>query len=174
MSLQKLETIITEIEAMLNDRLLTYVSSDISDPEPLTPAHLIYGRRNQSVPLTLNDLDEPNDPTYLSNVDMRRVDNHSQLIQRFWSRWRKEYVALREFHKINGTNKQSIKKGDTVVVHNDTPRLNWKFTVIEELVKGNDGLIHSVKLYPLEVADNVNVIIQDNHTVWESEKNISQ
>ena len=48
-SLQELETV-TEIEAMLNDRPPTYVSYDISDPEPLTPAH---GRRIQSVPHTL-------------------------------------------------------------------------------------------------------------------------
>ena len=55
--------------------------------------------------------------------------------------------------------------------------------MIEELVKDNDGLIRSaliktanygttrpiVKLYPLEVADNVNDIIQDTHTVRESE-----
>ena len=116
MSLQQLEMIITEIEARLNDRPLTYVSSDISDPEPLTPAHLTYGRRIQSVPHTLDDLDELNDSTYLRNVDTTRVvDNHSQLIQRFWLRWRKEYfTALGEFHKINGTNKHSIKKGDVM------------------------------------------------------------
>ena len=40
-----LQTIIVEVEAMLNDHPLTYISSDISDPEPLTPAHLLYGRR---------------------------------------------------------------------------------------------------------------------------------
>ena len=70
MSLQKLEAIIIEIEAMLNDRPLTYVSSDISDPEPLTPAHLIYGRI-QSVPHTLDDPDEVNDPTYLNEQDIK-------------------------------------------------------------------------------------------------------
>ena len=124
-SQQKLETIITEIEAMLNDKSLTYVFSDISDPEPLTPTHLIYGRI-QSDLHTLDDLDELNDPTYLSNVDIRRVvDKNSQLIQRFGSRWRKAYLtALREFYKINGANKQSIKKGDIVGVHDDTPSLN--------------------------------------------------
>ena len=35
-TLKQLETVITEIEAMLNDRPLTYVSSDFTDPEPLT------------------------------------------------------------------------------------------------------------------------------------------
>ena len=37
-TLQQLKTIVTEIEAMLNDRPLTYVSPDLSNPEPLTPS----------------------------------------------------------------------------------------------------------------------------------------
>ena len=36
---KQLETVITEIEAMLNDRPLTYISSEVTDPEPLTPSH---------------------------------------------------------------------------------------------------------------------------------------
>lgn len=66
----------------------------------LTPVHLIYGRRMHSVPHKLEEPDELADPTYLNDQDMRRVvDKHSQLIQRFWFRWRREYLtALREFH----------------------------------------------------------------------------
>ena len=33
---------VVEIEAVLNDRPLTYVSNDSQDPEPLTPSHLLY------------------------------------------------------------------------------------------------------------------------------------
>ena len=54
-TLPKLETIIVEIEAMLNDRPLTYMSSEIMDPEALTPAHMIYGRRILFVPHALDD-----------------------------------------------------------------------------------------------------------------------
>ena len=38
-----LQTLIVEVEAILNDRPLTYLSSDVTDPQPLTPSHLIYG-----------------------------------------------------------------------------------------------------------------------------------
>ena len=36
-----LQTLIFEVEAVLNDRPLTYLSSDIKDPQPLTPSDLI-------------------------------------------------------------------------------------------------------------------------------------
>lgn len=44
-SLPVLEMMIVEVEAVLNDRPLTYTSSDIDDPQPLTLAHLLYGRK---------------------------------------------------------------------------------------------------------------------------------
>jgi len=40
-----LQTLVVEIEATLNDRPLTHVSCDVTDTEPVTPAHLLYGRR---------------------------------------------------------------------------------------------------------------------------------
>ena len=39
-NLATLQTIVVEVEAILNDCPLTYISNDITDPEPLTPAHL--------------------------------------------------------------------------------------------------------------------------------------
>ena len=64
---------------------LTYVSPDISDPEFLTPAHLIYGRKIVSAVHPVEDPDENADPTYLSDQDMRKVTSkHSKIIQQFW------------------------------------------------------------------------------------------
>ena len=84
-SLQVLETVVVEIESMLNDRPLTYVSTDISDPEPLTLAHLMYGRRIVSAPHPIDDQEEITDPSYLTDKDMRKaVNKHSRLIQQFW------------------------------------------------------------------------------------------
>ena len=40
-TLLTLKIIVTEVEAILNNRPLTYISDDITNPEPLTPAHLL-------------------------------------------------------------------------------------------------------------------------------------
>ncbi|XP_052268500.1 uncharacterized protein LOC127869883 [Dreissena polymorpha] len=44
-TLKELQTIIVEIEAIINDRPLTYVSEDINDTESISPSFLTYGRR---------------------------------------------------------------------------------------------------------------------------------
>jgi len=62
-TLQQLETIVIEIKSKFNDRPLTYVSTDLSDPEPLTPSHLLFGKRIRQVPHPLNDPEELEDPT---------------------------------------------------------------------------------------------------------------
>ena len=41
---------VVEIEAVLNNRPLTYTSSDVDDPQPLTPTHLLYGRKIARLP----------------------------------------------------------------------------------------------------------------------------
>jgi len=54
-TLPVLQTVIVEIEVVLNDRPLTYVSADLRDPESLTPSHLLCGRRITSMPHAMTD-----------------------------------------------------------------------------------------------------------------------
>ena len=49
-TLASLRTTIVEIEAHLNNRPLTYVSSDLDELKPLTPSHLLYGRVIDTLP----------------------------------------------------------------------------------------------------------------------------
>ena len=172
-SLLDLQTIIVEIEAILNDRPLTYVSPDLKDPEPLTPAHLLYGRRIVSLPHPITEEDEISDPDYSSNSEgKRRARTITVLLNNFWRRWRTEYLtSLREFHRATGNNSQTVKKGEIVLVHDDTPRASWKLAVIEDVITGHDGLIRAVnirtssgrtnrpisRLYPLEITSKTDV-----------------
>ena len=68
-------------------------------------------------------------------------------------------------HKATGTNIQTVKVGDVVLMHDDTPRLQWRLVVIEDVIKGLDGFVRAAriqtnsgktnwpvaKLYPLEI-----------------------
>jgi len=61
-SLIMLQTLVVEIEATLNDRPLTQDSCDVTDTEPITLAHLLYGRRITSLPNRQVEDDEVVDP----------------------------------------------------------------------------------------------------------------
>ena len=132
-----LQTIVVEIEAILNDRPLTYMSTDLNDAEPLCPSHLLYGRRIVSLPYPL-DREDPKDPDYLATPIRRMVNRQTQLIQHFHTSWKQEYLtALREFHNVIGTYvPQTIKVVDVVLIHDDSSRASWKMAMIKNLIKG--------------------------------------
>ena len=143
-----MQTLVVAVEAVLNDRPLTYVSTDVNDSEPLTPSHLLCGRRIISLPYMTVEDDEIDDPTYGSANDVHsRAKRQALTLQHFQRRWSDEYLtSLREFHLATGKNEQTIKVSDVVLVHDDTPQVSWKMAVIEELIKGNDGLVRAANI----------------------------
>ena len=150
---------------MLNNRPLTYISSNVSDQEPLTPSHLLYGTLTKLLSYPLDDENASNTGNVHRNLN--KLWEHRRLLtDQFWKRWKQEYLtSLREFHRTTGTNTQKVTVGDIVQIHDDSPRNTWKVAVIDSLVYGKDGLARSavirtrsgltnrpiVKLYPLEI-----------------------
>ena len=59
-SLDELQTAVVEVEAIINSRPLSYVSSDDLE-EPLTPSHLLTGRRVLSLLNHLSYISEPDE-----------------------------------------------------------------------------------------------------------------
>ncbi|XP_074654484.1 uncharacterized protein LOC141908360 [Tubulanus polymorphus] len=176
-----------QTEQAVNNRPISYCSSDVDDPEPLTPSHFLHGRVLTSLPHLFVSYDELTDPT-LGNMPSefeKRSVRIGSLKQHLWKRWAEEYVtALRERHiqfKNRGLTGNTIRKGDVVLVHDDNhnSRLKWKLALVEELVPGNDGLVRTAKikisngrtnrptskLYPLEVraADPSNTCKPDSN-----------
>ncbi|GFQ82076.1 transposable element Tcb2 transposase [Trichonephila clavata] len=49
-------TILAEIENVLNHRPLTYVSDDVSDPEPLTPVNFLLVGHKNDYPFNFSEL----------------------------------------------------------------------------------------------------------------------
>ncbi|KAI4903731.1 hypothetical protein NFI96_005124 [Prochilodus magdalenae] len=54
-----LKTVLIEIEGILDSKPLGYTSSDIADPDPITPNSLLMGRRDVSLPQVWFDRDDP-------------------------------------------------------------------------------------------------------------------
>ena len=171
LTLDELITLVTEVEAVVNDRPLTYVPSTMDEPEPLTPSMMLQGKRNHTLPHQYVDLEEVKDPDHGTTCLQRRQAYLDHLFGQLWTRWKQEYLpALRDYHKNQekgrGNSINNIKVGDVVLVHEDNQkRLKWPLAIVTKVNKGNDGLVRSaeirmkggisnrpiVKLYPLEV-----------------------
>lgn len=141
-NLVTLQTLVVEIETILNNRPLTYVSDDPKDMEPLTPSHLLYGHQIAFLPYNVSP-DELADSDYGDYSQLKkRAKMQALLLDHFSSRWRREYLTLlREFHNSSGDNRQSVQVGDVVLVHDESPRINWRLSIIKDLIVGRDNLV---------------------------------
>ena len=81
---EELNSFIIEVEAILNPRPLTAISSDPNDPPILTPAHFLNGDSSTSLPET--------DWTATPTNQLSRWQHISKLRQHFLNRWHKEYL----------------------------------------------------------------------------------
>lgn len=52
-SREVLTSVLTEIEGILNSKPLSYVSSDVADPDPITPNLMLMGQPDPSLPLAV-------------------------------------------------------------------------------------------------------------------------
>lgn len=175
LSYDELNTLLIEVESVINSRPLTYVEDDQDGVSfTLSPSHLVNGRRVTNTP---NDYHFEIISTNASLT--RRARHHRHLLQQFTVQWRKVYLLnLRERHSQISRNRKgaNIDVGDVVILKNEsTNRMFWKLAKVEQLLPGKDGLVRaavikvsnsdrnprllkrSVKhLYPLEVNFNEN------------------
>lgn len=124
-------TVITQVEAILNSRPITAMSSDPLDYNALTPGHFLIGG-----PLT--SLVEPNlQDKNISHLANWRLVSSCQ--QRFWTRWRQEYLnQLQQRHKWV-VNKNNICLNSLVLIAEDNlPPQKWLMGRIIELHAGSD------------------------------------
>ena len=119
---EELQTVLCEVETILNNRPLTYYHSDNIE-QCSTRNHLLFGR-------TMKLFDpEPTDITYDINFHSKKISN---IINHFWQRWRREYLnMLRENHKITSTNKNhpTLSLNDIVLIEERKPRSTWKMDI---------------------------------------------
>jgi hypothetical protein len=129
LTFEHLNTLVVEIEAILNSRPLTPISSDSNDPPVLTPGHFLIGD-------TLTSLQEWDFKTIPPNrlSSWQRIN---QLKQHFWSRWYREYIT-----ELTKRNKWS--KGTIVIIREDNvPSIHWLLGQVIKVHPGADGIIRT-------------------------------
>lgn len=85
---EMLNTILIKIEGILNSKPLGYVSSDLADPDPVTPNLLLMGRLDPSLLQTL-----------YHDLSQRRWRACQVLADRFWSQFIKNYLPAMQIRK---------------------------------------------------------------------------
>ena len=129
-------TAMTEVEAVLNNRPLTYISTDPQDPRPLTPNNFLnFAARGVGA----------FDAGEQGRVIRKQWRHALQLADYFWSRWLKEYLpSLLGRNRMQQPTK-TIKIGDIVVVCDSTsPRYSWPIGTVTQTYPGKDGVVRVV------------------------------
>ena len=141
-SCDELMTAVTEVETIINSRPLTCISSDNMEM-PLTPSHLLTGRRVLCLPdgILYNDhLDE--DFTLTHDCLIQRMQHLNVVLNQFWTRWKREYLLeLSESHRYKLGHPEATPPavGDIELIRDDKPRGFWKLGRVEEGIIGRDG-----------------------------------
>ena len=135
----ELNTILIEVESVINCRPLTFVYDDNEGVSyALTPSHLLYGRRMAVSPCAGHY------EVVSTNAALtRRSRNHKHVLNQIINSWRKDYLlSLREVRtsKLSGSG-SSVRVGDVVILKDEhIKRAFWKFAKVIELLKGSDGI----------------------------------
>ncbi|KAG7312917.1 hypothetical protein JYU34_001315 [Plutella xylostella] len=138
LTFEEYDTLLCQIESVLNSRPLTPVTDDTST-YVLTPGHFLIGENPSIIPET--DLTEVKVP-YL-----KRWLYLQQKLQLFWKKWSLEYlVSLQNRQKWTGVYK-NIKIGDVVLVKDERlPPAHWMMGLVVDTHTGSDSLIRVVSL----------------------------
>ena len=138
MTYEEFNTILTQIEAIMNSRPLCKLSSDPIAPSALTPAHFL------TLGSTLNYL-PMEDLTSEPLNRLTRFQLIDRTIQEFWKRWRLEYLHTLQARSKWTKSSTPIPVGTVVVLmENNLPPLQWPLGVVEALHPGSDGEIRVV------------------------------
>ncbi|XP_039310346.1 uncharacterized protein LOC120358842 [Solenopsis invicta] len=133
LTFEEFYSLLTQIEAILNSRPLSLMSSHPMDLQPLTPAHFIVGRTLTTVPCP--------DLTDVNQNRLSRYQRIQQMQQNFWKRWSKEFVSELQCRSKWKSNIGALKVGDLVLVKDDNaPPLHWQLGRVSELYPGADSV----------------------------------
>lgn len=134
LNFEDFNTLIIEIEAVVNSRPLWSIPANIDEYEPLTPGHFLIFK-------ALNTLPEPN----VSNIPFNRLNQYQylrRLLTEFWKLWSKEYIQQLQIRKKWVDTEPNLRKNQIVLVAEDNEQPSyWSLGIVITVIPGNDGLV---------------------------------
>ncbi|UYV63904.1 hypothetical protein LAZ67_2005924 [Cordylochernes scorpioides] len=135
---EELYTIICDTESLMNSRPLTYMSEDVEDLSPLTPALFFHDLKEIGVP----DLDSIERASLQKRYRFRQ-----RLREDLRKRFRTEYFGFLRQDTRRRSKTRPIKVGDLVLIGQDNAkRVNWPLARVVEVYPGRDGPVRVAKL----------------------------
>uniref|UniRef100_A0A914LDH4 Integrase catalytic domain-containing protein n=1 Tax=Meloidogyne incognita TaxID=6306 RepID=A0A914LDH4_MELIC len=150
-----IQTILTEIELIINSRPITFDSSNPADPRPLRPIDFFrplgYGNNLPPflTPDTTTDLNLPRKETPTNDTFQSLWSSLSQYAKYFWVKWKNEYLlSLREqYKKLSTSNDRWPKEGEFVLLFDsNTPRSLWPTARVTDIFQNTKGIPDTVSL----------------------------
>lgn len=136
---EELNTVLSQIEAVLNSRPLLPLSSNCEDFAYLTPGHFLTGRPLLSCPQ--HDLSE----VPITKLRLWNVTN--KMVQSFWKSWHKHYLNVLQSRPKWKTDYPNVKVGDLVLLReNNTPPLTWPMARITKVFPGADNKVRAFEV----------------------------
>ena len=140
LSRSETETLLHEIEACINSRPLTYLSTDPQDPQALTPSHFLLGKGvGEQLPINFDNLS-------ISAQDLQVAFSVRQgCLKEFWRIWLHEYIVNLPPVVSKTKSVHNVNLGELVLIKQDNvKRLFWPLGRIVKLYPGKDHIIRAV------------------------------
>ncbi|KAM9744816.1 uncharacterized protein ACNS7B_009326 isoform 1-T1 [Menidia menidia] len=134
-----LMTVLIEVEGIINSKPLGYTSSDIADPDPITPNMLLMGRRDPAMPQVVYA-----DTDILS----RRRWRHCQVLaDQFWAKFIRDYLpTLQTRHKWQRDRADLTVDSIVMIIDPQLPRALWPVGKVTAVIPGADGRVRTVQV----------------------------
>ena len=131
-----IRTVLLEVEGILNSKPLGYVSSSLTDLDPVTPNSLLMGRPDGSLPQIVYPETE---------LLSRRRWRHSQVLaDHFWSSFLRNYLpSLQTRQKWHSTPADLAKGSVVMLVDPQLPRALWPIGQVIRVHPSADGHVRS-------------------------------
>ena len=137
LQLDEFQTIMAQIEAVLNSRPSCALSNDPNDPIALTTAHLLIGDNMLSM----------SSGSARSITMTKRYKLMKKIQDDFWKFWKRDYLTELQVRKKWFQNGPEISVGDLVLLAEDNqPPLHWKTGRVTEVYEGNDNVVRVFKV----------------------------